>query len=631
MATKITITDAGLVELVNAQQSGTESVTLTHIAFGTGQYTPSASQTALQAEIKRLDTIAGGAVDQDVIHLTVLDKSTDVYTANEFGVFTDKGTLFAVYSQTDPIVQKAASSQAMLAIDIKITGVDVSSITVGDTTFVVPPATTEVQGLVELATIDEALEGSDSVRAVTPSGLNARVGVVEHFVNTDVMTSLNDLKDRVTNNTLTPFCVNQGPLSSEGLPNILSFANDVNKTVEVAFIQPELTVNGTLGGDAFAVLANQNNNYIYDAFNSNDSYWAGSAVPSPSAPSEITIYNPTALKLASIDFKNSSLSSQVWSTIKVQASNDNATWYDLGTFNNSIRTASTWVSVGIDATIAYKYFKLSFTVNSANAAIAIAQIRLNATMSQTITGGRVSFAGPLVATTAQGEKFTANTIADLDLSNVTATTVYVYLTRSGAPTYTLGELHASPEEPTTFATDDIWFKTAEPLASYQYLAGQWVEFNRAPVGEVYLDGTGKITSVSTYPYNQNGYTVNTNTVATASTFGLVRTASVEDTLNCQCDEATVTPASLYKMANFRTIETEYAEGDTVGCPFHHNWYLICVTSGTTSSESLDCRDVAIGQTITDGTVVWEVREEVRSMVIGETRNRDTSKPTYGLI
>ena len=43
---KMLITSAGLAEIVNAEQSGTAPVVLSHVAFGTGQYTPTADMTA---------------------------------------------------------------------------------------------------------------------------------------------------------------------------------------------------------------------------------------------------------------------------------------------------------------------------------------------------------------------------------------------------------------------------------------------------------------------------------------------------------------------------------------------------------------------------------------------------------
>ena len=170
----IIITDAGLAEVVNAEQSGTAPVVLSHIAFGNGQYTARADMTALEGEFKRFDSVSGGGIGDNLMHLTVNDKSTDSYSVYEIGVFTQSGTLFAVYSQTTPIVQKAAASEIMIAIDILLTSINPESVTVGDTSFVLNPATSTRPGVIEIATNEETVTGTDSSRAVTPAGLTAR-------------------------------------------------------------------------------------------------------------------------------------------------------------------------------------------------------------------------------------------------------------------------------------------------------------------------------------------------------------------------------------------------------------------------------------------------------------------------
>lgn len=168
MASKIVITDAGLAEVLNATHTGTSLVALTGIGLGTGQYVASADRTSLQAEFKRLSTLAGGVVDDDLIHFTVLDDSADAYSVYEFGVYTESGTLFAVYSQATPIVEKAPGSQAMLAIDIKLADISATNLSIGETNFVMAPATTEQMGLVELATKEEGIAGMSNRLAMTP-------------------------------------------------------------------------------------------------------------------------------------------------------------------------------------------------------------------------------------------------------------------------------------------------------------------------------------------------------------------------------------------------------------------------------------------------------------------------------
>lgn len=193
MSSDILITDAGIAEIINAEANGTAPVLLSHIALGSGRYTPTGSQTALQSEFKRFDAVAGGAVGDNMIHLTVNDSSDDSYEVYEIGIFTSSGTLFGVYSQNTPIFQKAAASQALLAIDFVLTNVDPESVTVSDPTFILPPATTIRQGIVELATSAETIAGTDSERVVTPAGLSARLastsksGLVELATNAEAI------------------------------------------------------------------------------------------------------------------------------------------------------------------------------------------------------------------------------------------------------------------------------------------------------------------------------------------------------------------------------------------------------------------------------------------------------------
>ncbi len=179
MALPITITDAGRAEIINAQNTGTGLVTITEIGFGTGQYAPTKTQTALQAQVKRVSSIAGQAVAADTIHVMALDETSAAYNVGEFGLFSDKGTLIAVYSQPAAsgwIIQKAGPSTLLLATDIILESLNATSITFGDISFINPPATTTVKGVVELATPEETQTGSDGSRAVTPAGLKSLTG-----------------------------------------------------------------------------------------------------------------------------------------------------------------------------------------------------------------------------------------------------------------------------------------------------------------------------------------------------------------------------------------------------------------------------------------------------------------------
>lgn len=166
----VIITDAGIAEVVNAEHDGTAPVQLTQVGFGRGIYTPTADQTELQDEIKRVDTIAGGVVGDNIMHIEASDGTAGAsYAVYEIGVYTQSGTLFAVYSQPLPILHKIADSEIMCVIDFVLAGFEPTSVTVGDTNYSLAPATTSNQGVVELATNEEAIAGTDAERALTPA------------------------------------------------------------------------------------------------------------------------------------------------------------------------------------------------------------------------------------------------------------------------------------------------------------------------------------------------------------------------------------------------------------------------------------------------------------------------------
>ena len=200
---KITITNAGLAELLNAESSGFE-VLLPRVGFGTGQYTATSDMTALRAEFKQLDTVAGGSVGDNIVHLTITDSSEDTYTVYEVGVYTEAGVLFAVYSQTTPILQKAAGAVLTLSLDIRVTDGNPEIIKVGDTTFANPPATTTTQGIVELATPEETIAGTDAHRAVTPVALEAKTATTGRKGIVELATAEEAAKRTVTDKVLTP-------------------------------------------------------------------------------------------------------------------------------------------------------------------------------------------------------------------------------------------------------------------------------------------------------------------------------------------------------------------------------------------------------------------------------------------
>lgn len=169
------LTTAGLNALVNPANTGTSAIVVDRIGLSAtvlpGDPEDNVGLLALPAEIKRLATFAGDVVGDDTIHVTIRDETPDVYQLHTFGLYSAAGVLLAFYTQPAVIMEKAAASMLLLAADLKFTTPVAAELVFGDTTFINPPATSEMMGVVELATAAETATGTDATRAVTPFGL----------------------------------------------------------------------------------------------------------------------------------------------------------------------------------------------------------------------------------------------------------------------------------------------------------------------------------------------------------------------------------------------------------------------------------------------------------------------------
>jgi len=175
MALTAIVTNAGRAALVNASNTGTAPVTIAQVGLTATAVVPGVGITVLPGEYKRVATISGDVVADDTIHLIVRDESADLFTVRSFALYLGDGTLFAIYGQADVILEKSAQAIMLLAIDVQFADVTAAMLTFGDTNFLNPPATTERQGVVELATVAEAQAGIDALRGLTPVAAKAAI------------------------------------------------------------------------------------------------------------------------------------------------------------------------------------------------------------------------------------------------------------------------------------------------------------------------------------------------------------------------------------------------------------------------------------------------------------------------
>ena len=167
----LSLTDAGLAAVQAA--SGTDPVVIAELGLTATPFTVAPTLTALPGEFKRIAAVSGVAAAANVTHMTAYDTSADVWNATGLGLWLADGTLFAVVSAASTIINKAAPAFALIGFDIAFNADLAGSIAFGDPIFTNPPATTEMRGLIELATQGEANAGTDAQRAVTPATAKA--------------------------------------------------------------------------------------------------------------------------------------------------------------------------------------------------------------------------------------------------------------------------------------------------------------------------------------------------------------------------------------------------------------------------------------------------------------------------
>lgn len=165
------ITSAGLDALVDAENGVAGPVEIVEIGLTSNAFDASPTLTALPGEFKRINAVSGQSVAANIIHMTAQDISAEIYDVHGIGLFLADGTLFAAFSQDDPIFSKVSIAIFLFAFDVRFSGDVANSIQFGDASFLYPPATEGTKGVAEIASQAETDGGADDERMVTPKKL----------------------------------------------------------------------------------------------------------------------------------------------------------------------------------------------------------------------------------------------------------------------------------------------------------------------------------------------------------------------------------------------------------------------------------------------------------------------------
>ena len=115
------------------------------------------------------------------------------------------------------------------------------------------------------------------------------------------------------------------------------YFKDVTDIVHEAWTRPNLSANGTVGGDSFAVSSTKESasNYAWKAVDGNTStYWQAN---SSANGHSFTFYNPNKLNVTKLDFTYYGGGYGIRSGI-LYASDDNSTWVELKSFTSQLNT-----------------------------------------------------------------------------------------------------------------------------------------------------------------------------------------------------------------------------------------------------------------------------------------------------
>ncbi|OJB42134.1 phage tail protein [Burkholderia ubonensis] len=185
MATQILITDAGRAALVAPGNGGTSAHQVVEIGLANAPFVADKGLTKLPNELKRITTFGGANIAPDTIHATLKDDTADQYSLYGFGLYLENGVLLAAYGQATPIMEKSPAALLLLSTDLQFATIDATQLVFGDASFLNPPATTERQGVVELATQAEVDAGADTVRAITPATLKPKLDAKANLSGAD--------------------------------------------------------------------------------------------------------------------------------------------------------------------------------------------------------------------------------------------------------------------------------------------------------------------------------------------------------------------------------------------------------------------------------------------------------------
>jgi microcystin-dependent protein len=157
-----------------------------------------------------------------------------------------------------PGIEKGAQQLVMLSADILLTSVPPGSVTIGDTDFILPPATETRQGVIELATGAEVAAGTDAARAITPAALLSRTATDARTGLVELATDAEALAGEDTTRAVTPSALKTALLAAFPVGAVYITAGNTNPSTFLGGTWSQIAQGrtlmgvGMLGADTYA-------------------------------------------------------------------------------------------------------------------------------------------------------------------------------------------------------------------------------------------------------------------------------------------------------------------------------------------------------------------------------------------
>lgn len=113
-------------------------------------------------------------------------------------------------------------------------------------------------------------------------------------------------------------------------------------------------------------------------------------------------------------------------------------------------------------------------------------------------------------TNSNGESATISTLPSINCGSFANGTYNIFVSLDSTREYFANKIYRQLAEPTVKSINDIWINTSsEPINAKIWDGSQWNIYSNIPIGSITV-ANNTVTAVTIFPYNQNGYNINSN-------------------------------------------------------------------------------------------------------------------------